>query len=106
MEERIEIWINQLRDGKVPEPAGLGVDYEELKLISEVLLDMGYKNIGTRFPAAKYSGRGRHLNSKNSYTDYESPESDNQKIVVTLSRLHGGGNRWRGQLFAKEMKDR
>jgi len=106
MEERIQRWIDQLRDGKVPEPAGLDVDYESVRLVSSVLLDMGYKNIGTRFPTAKYSGRGRHLNSKNSYTDYDSPDGDIPRIRVTLSRLHGGGNRWRGQLFAKEMKDR
>lgn len=105
MEEKIKRWIDQLRDGRVPKPAGLNVNYEDIRLVSSILLDMGYKNIGTRFPAVKYSGRGSNLNSKNSYTDYDSPDGDIPRIRVTLSRLHGGGNMWRGQLFAKEMKD-
>lgn len=106
MEERVKSWIDQLRNGKVPEPAGLNVDYEVLRTVSAILVDIGYKHVGTRFPTQKYRGRGRHLNSKNSYADYESPEGDVPRIIVTLSRLHGGGNMWRGQLFAKEIKDR
>jgi len=105
MKKEIKGWLDQLKDGKVPEPYFINIEYEELGVVTSAIMEMGFSYVGMRMPHQKYRGRGRHLNSRSQYSDYDSPEGQDPKIRVTLSRIHSGGNQWRGRISASEVKD-